>query len=50
MGEFAGSWFEPEVSVSDTAHSLVMFLKEMLGVDPKDATFDEKAELAQLRG
>ena len=35
MGEFAGSWIEPEVSVSDTAHSLVMFLKEMLGVDPR---------------
>ena len=46
IGEFTGSWFEPEVSVNDTAHSLVMFLKEMLGVEPKDATFDEKAKLA----
>ena len=29
MGEFSGSWFEPEVSVSDTAHSCIMFLREM---------------------
>ena len=31
MGEFAGSWYEPEVSVSQTAHSCVMFLREMWG-------------------
>jgi hypothetical protein len=46
MSEFSGSWFEPEVSVSDTAHSCVMFLREMWGVDPIDETFDAKAELA----
>ena len=46
MGEFAGSWHEPEVSVRKTAHSFVMFLREMWGVDPTDETFDAKAELA----
>ena len=49
MGEFVGSWFEPEVSISDTAHSFVVFLKEVLGVNPKDETFDAKAELAAER-
>ena len=46
MGEFLGSWSEPEVSVSDTAHSCIMFLREMWGVDPTGETFDTKAELA----
>ena len=49
MGEFAGSWVETEISVSDTAHSLVMFLSKMLGGDPKDKTFDAKAELSAER-
>ena len=35
--------------MTDIAHSFVTFLKEMLGVDPKDETFDAKGELAAER-
>ena len=35
--------------MSDTAHFLMTFLKEMLGADPKDETLNARAELAAER-